>query len=165
MPIQGQRKTTFIQGNFLTLFKFPTFSVQKKPHLSDSLSFVLLGFVLSVTQRKSSVIQIYTSRCSSWNICCPQITECQTAAKWGWSQHNQRDRLWGIQAAITQTLLPTQHDRCDGLNTGFGLSWTPPVLLSLIMQQKTQLCHAVSVAWWGSTRHLKGVDAWLTIIY
>lgn len=56
MPIQGQKKTTFIQGNFLTLFKFPTFSVQKKPHLSDSLSFVLLGFALSVTQRKSGAL-------------------------------------------------------------------------------------------------------------
>lgn len=97
----------------------------KEPHLCY-FKVHFCAFVLSLTQKKPPVIWSHGSRCSSWNICWPRITQWQAAAKWGWTQCNQRVVPWGIQAEITQTLSPLNVTGVTGLNAGFGLSWKPP---------------------------------------
>lgn len=93
---------------------------------------------------------------------------CNDKLLWGGDEaHSARETDLGESGCLRDhtATFTLQHDRCDRATAGCRLSRTPAVLVSLIMQQQTQLCHVRRVAWWGSPRSLKRVYVWLAITY
>lgn len=76
----------------------------------------------------------YTSRCSSLNICCPQITQWQAAPKWGCQRVTWETDLGGFRLSAWSHMHTHIYTYTHRVNVQLWPQQKYPILLALIMQ-------------------------------